>query len=210
MNVFKAVFATVALAAIIPAHANLLIDGGFELPAIANGSYITASSIPGWTGTPNIEVQNHVAGSPFEGNQFVELDTDANSSMFQDFATVRGVAYTIHFDYSPRPGVSAASNGIELFWDDTLLAIVAMNGIGLGDTAWTGFDLTTVADGPVSRISFAAFGTSDGLGGYLDDVSVTAIPEPGTVEIFGLGLVMLAMLGGTRRREPAASFGPSF
>lgn len=203
MNSLKTALAAIALAATLPAHANLLIDGGFEQPALRHGSYATLTSIPGWIGAPNIEVQNHVAGSPYEGNQFVELDTNANSSMSQDLTTIAGVVYKIHFAYSPRPGVSALSNGISASWNDSLFAMVALSGIGLNATAWTGYDFTTVATGPTSRLMFSAFGTSDGLGGYLDDVRVTAVPEPGTLQIFGFGLVILATIAGTRRRKSA-------
>jgi len=209
MNSLKTAFAAIAFTAAVPAHANLLLDGGFEQPALSRGSFTTVTSMPGWIGAPTIEVQNHVAGSPFEGNQFVELDTDANSSMYQDIATIAGVGYKIHFEYSPRPGVSALSNGISASWGNTLYAMVALNGLGLNDTAWTGYDFTAYATGPSSRLMFSAFGTSDSLGGYLDNVSVTAVPEPGSLQIFGLGLVILATIAGTRRRKssvPSTAF----
>ena len=204
MNPIKSAFAALALSAVLPVHANLLVDGGFEQPALSRGSYGTFTAIPGWIGVPNIEVQNRVAGSPFEGDQFVELDTNANSSMYQDITTIAGVTYKIHFEYSPRPGVAALSNGIQALWDNSLYALVALNGLGLNDTSWSGYDFTTVAAGSTSRLTFSAFGTSDGLGGYLDNVSVTAVPEPGTLQIFGLGLVILATVVGTRRRESTA------
>ena len=77
---------------------------------------------------------------------------------------------------------------------------------------WAGgnrYDFTAYATGPSSRLMFSAFGTSDSLGGYLDNVSVTAVPEPGSLQIFGLGLVILATIAGTRRRKssvPSTAF----
>lgn len=209
MRIYKTAFVALTLAlaaaAAIPAHANLLIDGGFEQPAIADGSFATLTAIPGWIGAPTIEVQNHVAGTPYEGNQYVELDTDGNSSMYQDFATAIGATYRIEFQYSPRPGVSAASNGLAFLWDNSPYAMMALSGIDLADTVWSGYDMTAVATSSLSRVSFTAFGISDSRGGYIDNVRVTAVPEPGVLPLFGLGLVILATRLRTRRRTPLSA-----
>ena len=204
MNPRRAALTALALAVVTtaPAHANLVVNGGFEATPVAPNAFATLAAIPGWVGAPTIEIQNHVAGSPYEGNQFVELDTNANSGMFQDLSTIAGTSYRIHFQYSPRPGVAASSNGIQFLWNDALFAIVALSGTGLNDTVWSGYDLTAVATGPLSRIGFYAVGISDSLGGYLDNVVVTAVPEPGTLQVMGLGLVLLATVSGTRRRRP--------
>ena len=173
------------LAAAAPAHANLVVNGSFEADAIAAGTYAIFPTITGWTGTPDIELQNRVAGSPFAGNQLVELDTTRNSGMYQDIATTPGATYAIHFQYSPRAGIAASSNGIEVLWNGVTLATIALSGLGNGDTVWSGYDFSGFASGALSRIEFRATGTSDSLGGYLDNVSVAAVPEPMTVAVRG-------------------------
>ena len=201
MNALKSVLAALTLAAAVPAHANLLVNGGFESTSVGYGGYAIFSTVSGWVGAPDIEIQNHVAGSPFEGNQYVELDTTRNSAMYQDFATTAGTVYTIHFEYSPRPGIVASSNGIEFLWNGVVLSTLALDGVGNADTVWTSHDFTTVATGATSRVEFRAIGTSDSLGGYLDNVSVAVVPEPMTVSLMFGGLA--AMVGfGTRRRTP--------
>ncbi|MCW5559501.1 MAG: PEP-CTERM sorting domain-containing protein, partial [Verrucomicrobiae bacterium] len=58
------------------------------------------------------------------------------------------------------------------------------------------------ADGNFN-IQFSAFGTSDAVGGYIDDVKLTTVvPEPETyAAVFGLGLAAFAFL---RRRRVTA------
>lgn len=201
MHKLKLVLASLALGAAVPAQANLLVNGGFEADVIATGTYGIFSMLTGWLGLPDIELQNHVAGTPVEGNQYIELDSTRNSGLFQDFASTSGSHYAIRFDYSPRPGVAATSNGIEFLWNGMVLGTLALNGVGNGDTVWSSYDFTGVASGSTSRVEFRAVGTSDSLGGYIDNVSVAAIPEPMTMSLMFFGAA--AVMGLARRRKPA-------
>lgn len=181
------------------ARADLVVNGGFEASNVAGGAYVTLTAIPGWTGAPTIELQNHIAGTPFAGNNLLELDTDANSAIFQDIATIAGQTYRITFEYSPRPGIAASSNGIEFLWNGLVISSIAQSGIGQGDTSWTRFSFDEVATGSSSRIGFAAIGTSDSLGGYLDEVHAAAVvPEPAMWSLWGAGLALVAV---TKRRR---------
>jgi hypothetical protein len=71
------------LAAPLFAHAdviNLVSNGGFEATDQGNGSWNIYSNLPGWDGgVAGIELRNNVAGTAFEGKNFVELDTTRNS-----------------------------------------------------------------------------------------------------------------------------------
>jgi hypothetical protein len=187
------------------AKADLVTNGSFESPVIPSGSYAIFGSIPGWTTSsgPGIEIQNHIAGSPYHLDQFVELDSDSNSSMYQDLVTVAGQTYTLSFAYSPRPGVSDESNGIDLLWDGSLVTNIALNGIGNGDTVWTVYSFNLVATSSLTRLEFAATGTSESLGGYLDAVSVNkVVPEPSSFVL--AGIAGLAGLGFARKRKLSA------
>lgn len=182
----------------LAAQANLIVNGGFESPDIATGTFsIFAAGIPGWATTagPGIEIQDNVAGAPFEGQQFVELDSTGNTRMAQSVATGLGQGYLLSFAYSPRPGIAGGSNGIEL-WIDGLLRD-SFTGAGIGTTNWAVRSYSIVGDGS-TLIEFRAIGTSDSLGGYLDDVRLTT-PEPGTIALGGLALTALALLRRRRR-----------
>jgi hypothetical protein len=183
----------------ITAQANLIVNGGFEDPVISDFDWDVFGAISGWSGTGSgIEIQRNVAGSPFEGQQHVELDSFSNSGMSQSVATTAGASYLLSFAYSPRAGYGSATNEIELWLDDVLRDSFTGNGIGAQDTNWAVLSYSVIGDGS-TKIEFRAAGTSDSLGGYLDDVRLT-VPEPGTLALSGLTLAALALL---RRRKRA-------
>lgn len=200
--------AFMVLAMVSASHANLVENGGFESPVIASGSYQIFSSIPGWTSTmgDGIEIQNHIAGNPYEGNQFVELDSNNNSNMLTQLATTASKTYKLSFEYSARPGVDASSNGIDVYFNGAL--IDSITGMGGSATDWAIHNYLVTATGSLSILEFRATGISDSLGGYIDDVQVNAranapvVPEPATMGLFGIGLGLTGLM---RRRAKRAS-----
>jgi hypothetical protein len=113
----------------------LVVNGSFEEPNIGGG-YSIFGSITGWYTTfgPGIEIQNNTAGSPFDGAQHVELDSDNSSGMAQSIPTVPGATYNLSFWVSQRPG-AGADNGLEVSWNGGVLDTI-LPGAGGDQTAW--------------------------------------------------------------------------
>ena len=182
--------------------ANLLVNGSFEEQAQANGTWHVYDHFAGWSTVSGsgIELRDNVAGRAFDGLNFVELDAYSNSAMAQAVNTVRGAEYKLSFAYSGRAGVSAQSNPIEVLWDGALIDRVTASGIGLSQHDWHTFSYTVHGTGR-DTLTFRAAGTNDSLGGSLDAVSLSAVPEPSTAMLL-LGGV--ALVGDTVRRRRAA------
>ena len=207
------VAAGIALSALgAQAQTNLVTNGSFEetvtagAPGQTPGSWNVYQSIVGWTGAPNIEVRDSVAGTAQDGGNFVELDTHGtrystitNSSMYQDILGTGLV--NLSFYYSARPGVAAGSNNLTVSFGsfaDTVLQGVA----GGTKHNWIHYTLNNFmldSDGS-TRLTFSAAGTQDTYGGSLDNVSVTAVPE---AETYAMMLAGLGLMGSIVRRRKA-------
>lgn len=187
-------FLSTALATILvsgTAYATpLLSNGSFEANSQANGSWAIYNSLSGWSASPNVELRNNVAGAAQHGSNYVELDTTGNSAIFQNVSTTAGQNYLLTFWYSPRSGVAASSNAINVSWSGLAVGTVTGAGSG-GGNVWQQFSYAVVGTGALTQLRFSAGGTSDSLGGSLDNVALTAVPEPGTTAIFLMGLGLL-------------------
>ena len=168
------------------------------------GTWGVYAAADGWTtlAGPGIEIQNNAAGapqSPDGGTNFVELDSHSNSSMFYTLGS--SGSFDLSFLYSPRPNVVSTSNVIDVYLDAALLGTITA--AGGGTTAWSTAS-TTFSGTAGQKLIFAAAGGSDSLGGYVDNITLSAVPEPATwaMMIAGFGLAGSAL----RRRRMGAAY----
>jgi hypothetical protein len=192
--------AVLAIAATSAQAANLVTNGSFEADAQANGSWNIYPTLTGWTGIPNIELRNNVAGAAQDGVNFVELDANFNSGMSQSINTATGL-YELSFWYSAREGVAAGSNGLD-FSFGSLTGNVLYNVAGApSGHIWQHYTGLVTLSGPTT-LTFSAAEKSDSLGGSLDNVSVTAVPEPETYALLLAGLGLIGTIARRRKNSP--------
>lgn len=172
-----------------------VVNGGFEVPSVPFGTDGQFGSIPGWNlcSGPSIEIQNHCCGDPFQGEQLVELDSTGSSAICQTIATIPGRQYRLTFAYSPRPTVQ--DNRINVSWNGQMLTQLDADGTNLSNTDWKVFQFSVTASGPSTVLEFADASVSDGVGGYIDAVSVLPPTLAPTMGGTGIGIVALALLG---------------
>jgi hypothetical protein len=185
--------------------ASLLVNGSFESTTQGSGSWAVYNSVSGWTTTfgPGIEIRNNVAGTAQDGNNFVELDSHpspGNSWMAQTFNSP-GATLDVSYWYAARSGTGPTTNGIEVWLNG--LNVGGMfspgdTGLGSNNTAWTLYTATLLGVAGSNTLEVRAVGTAETLGGSLDNVTVEAVPLPGSLGLLGAGL---AALGFARRRR---------
>jgi hypothetical protein len=192
------------------------LANGMALGDLASGpgaAWDVFTEIPGWKSNrgPGIEVQTARTGiiTPQSGGHYVELDShtarNTNSNMFQDLMLDKG-KYELSFWYSPRKDnprtnrIRYSVNGGALLAGG-VTGPQASNGTSVG--IWTLFSETflVAADATDVRLAFNARGIDDTLGGFIDSVSVSAVPLPAA------GLLLMGGMGGlgfvSRRRKKA-------
>ncbi|MDP4721753.1 MAG: DUF642 domain-containing protein [Akkermansiaceae bacterium] len=191
------IFAMALLAAGGAHAASIVVNGGFE------GSAADAAPT-GWTITGTTEPWVRVSPSSgitaFEGSQQLQFrGNTGDTSISQALTTVALTEYDLSFALAALNGPAGLS----------VLVTVTSGGGTLGDlfsetftfasiNAYTTYDRTFTASNTTSTLRFLETSSNtDGKDPYLDDVSVTAVPEPSAFTLLGIGLVALML----RRRR---------
>jgi Ca2+-binding RTX toxin-like protein len=163
---------------------NLIVNGSFETNLTANRTWSVFNQVDGWKSTSGsgIEIQEGVAGTAADGASLVELDSHGNSSIQQTVATEAGQKYELSVQYSPRPGVPAASNGVEVWWNGNKIDTIVGEGVGLRDTQWRTLSYQVEGSGAQGALELRSIGTSDSLGGYVDNIQMFKLVTPASLQ----------------------------
>lgn len=202
MTTLKAGIAAALLFGTLGAQAaNLVSNGSFE--ADSQSASAIRSSLTAWTGgAKGIELHGSGAGAAQNGLNFVELDTTKNSSMRQSINITQAGSYALSFWYraSPAQGNSNA-NTDTLGWSFAGASGSVLNNWKLaGSDNWQQFKTVLTVTGTGSQaLSFSALGRSDSHGGWIDNVFVSAVPEPDTFAMLLAGFGLMAAVA--RRRK---------
>ena len=171
-----------ALAAIGSAQAqNLVVNGGFE-----TGDF-TGWSTEAFYGSVGVSSGSAHSGT-FSAGMSAPAESGGSGQISQSFATVAGTQYQLSFWSEQGFGgfgsyLSASVNGTQVYANSRY------------DSTYFLHAVTFTASSATSSISFVG---SDNFGVRLDDVSVTAVPEPSQWALIGFGL---AAMGVVARRQ---------
>jgi len=184
----KLQIAGVTLAALLlaapAAHADLVTNGGFE-----------TGDFTGWTLT-NDGGNSFVYGTdatyaPHSGSYEALLGAyGSDGTLSQSITDTAGQKLTLTYWLASD---GSAPNDFSAYWNGQVIAGSALTNIGL--SGYTEYVFDVLATGS----DLLAFNERDDFGYLsLDDVALNAVPEPGTLALFG---VALAGLGAMRRRK---------
>ena len=188
-----------ALAACSHAAAVSVVNGDFEATPLGSG----------WTLTPTTAVAAVAAYAgccagpgvyPGGSNAaFFGWGNQEGGSISQYISTVIGQQYVVTFGY----GAIAASlpQQLRAAVDNTGVSNLVVSATGTFDRSaiLSAYSLSFVANATTTRLSFTDISTvTNNVDGVLDDVSVTAVPEPGS---YAMMLAGLAMVGAVARRR---------
>ncbi|MEL6902778.1 MAG: hypothetical protein AAFP07_17710, partial [Cyanobacteria bacterium J06606_4] len=150
----------------------------FEDVPVAVGEYATYSQINGWKalggGGFQVDRRPEQWGKAADGTAWVELDTlRRNNTFAQNVDTITGQRYLLTVDFT-NGGRPDSTTGINVYWEGLLIDTLA--GGDRGDWLTYSYEVTG-SQRDVTTLAFRAVGESDFVGGFIDDISVTALPS---------------------------------
>lgn len=190
--------------------ANLLTNGSFENPGFTGGiddgralyfytRAIGTNAISGWQHDTSLAYLRSRAGAwtAAQGEFYIEVESGFAPTIAQSFATEIGAQYQITFAYAANPDAGGNDDALAVLWNGGLIDTLDAQASTLNALDWKYYSYTMTATSETSTLTFGDAVVGQFYNGaYLDDVSVTLVPTPGSLALLGLGRLAL----GRRRR----------
>jgi len=153
-----------------------------------------ATDIFGWTvGGTSVDIINGAYGA-ISGNSIDMLGSPGPGSLSQTLTTTAGQKYVLSFDLSYNGGsykdigVSFAGNPTTYF---------------TGGSPFNHYTFEYTATSATTALAFFSTGGAEWGGAVLDNVSVTAVPEPETYAMLLAGLGLMGTIARRRKNKQA-------
>jgi choice-of-anchor C domain-containing protein len=196
-------------------------NGSFET-GIAPGSFTSlnggdSTSITGWTVGGSAPDAVDYIGSYWvaaDGSKSLDLNGLIAGSISQTFTVTNGQAYRVTFQLAGNPDGGPQPKTLDSTTTFTLFSPPPFDSSGhsTSNMGWTTYSFDFVANSNSETLTFTSTTTTpSGNGTYpfafgpaLDNVSVTAIPEPATWAMMILGFMGVGFLA-YRRKQPGSA-----
>lgn len=180
---------------------NLVANCGFETGDFTGWTFVRGPSADLNTGIDKVDAHTGVYGAYFGAIQ--TSPTDHGDAIRQTLSTLPGQTYCITF-YSAD--LNADGTPVLAPTPDNALRVLFGGAVvfeqPILNTAFSSFTVIGVATSATTVLEFDGF--NNPAFDALDDVSVTATPEPGAWALLGTGLVTLGGVAVRRRRATMA------
>ena len=172
-------------------HASILINGSFE------------SGFTGWTttGINNVLLRTTANFPATEGQNMINFnggETVPNGTLSQSVPTLTGQSYTIAFDFGNWGNYLPVTQGLRVklqgnaLLDQRDVIDSTISSSQNPALVYNPFSYTFVADSVLTTLTFTDIASSTtSSDGLLDNVRITAVPEPSALVLGGFGLLIL-------------------